>query len=307
MRFVEIRNFYKKLLFLSLFFSLVVSFILFGVYFIVEEIINPDQKVSTLLEENQHLMEKLADFSNKYKSLEKRVDEITKKSNDLRLYANIPVLKENDLNFGVGGKVYEKINPSTSEEVSEILRNLDTDYDEINLKINFEKDNFKTIESTFDSNQKLYDAIPAIKPTMEGYFGDRFGMRMHPILKIRRMHNGMDIVCNTGTKVYAPGAGTVVFAGRKGGYGWLVEIDHGFGYKTRFAHLSKIKVKKYQKVKRGDLLALSGRSGRLSTGPHLHYEIRHNGVVLNPRNFIFDDVTVFDIKKDKNEGEKSSI
>jgi murein DD-endopeptidase MepM/ murein hydrolase activator NlpD len=120
-------------------------------------------------------------------------------------------------------------------------------------------------------------------------------MRMHPILKIRRMHTGTDFVANVGTPVYAPGGGVVSFAGRRGGYGITLEIDHGFGYKTIFAHLSKILVKKGQKITRGDLIAESGNSGKLSTGPHLHYEVRHNGIALNPKNFMYDDVDLFEV------------
>ena len=143
-------------------------------------------------------------------------------------------------------------------------------------------------------NSALYDALPAIKPCT-GYYGNKFGMRMHPILKIRRMHTGQDIVTNTGTKVYATGGGKVDFVGRRGSLGITVEIDHGFGYRTVYGHLSKIKVTKGQVVKRGDLIALSGSTGRLSTGPHLHYEVRHNGIAKNPRDFIFDEVDLFEI------------
>jgi murein DD-endopeptidase MepM/ murein hydrolase activator NlpD len=108
------------------------------------------------------------------------------------------------------------------------------------------------------------------------------------------MHNGVDIVADVGTKVIIPGNGKVIFAGYKSATGYTVEIDHGFGYQTNYFHLSKIKVKVGQKVKRGEILGLSGRSGRLCNGPHLHYEVLHNGVALNPRNFIFDNVNIFE-------------
>jgi murein DD-endopeptidase MepM/ murein hydrolase activator NlpD len=124
-------------------------------------------------------------------------------------------------------------------------------------------------------------------------------MRRHPILKIKRMHNGLDFIAYYNTPVYAPGGGIVEYVGRRGGFGKMVVINHGFGYKTRYAHLNKYKVKKGQKVKRGDLIALSGNSG-LSTGPHLHYEIRHNGIALNPRNFIFDDIKIFEFAQNLN-------
>jgi murein DD-endopeptidase MepM/ murein hydrolase activator NlpD len=108
------------------------------------------------------------------------------------------------------------------------------------------------------------------------------------------MHHGLDFLSNIGDSVYSPGDGIVTFIGNKGGYGKVVRINHGFGYETLYAHLSKFKVKKGQKINRGELIALSGNSGSLSTGPHLHYEVRHKGVSLNPRNFLFEDVRLFD-------------
>lgn len=299
LRFVEIRNFYRKFVFLTLFFGLLISFLVFGAFFIIEEVVNPDSKVTSLQAENKRLVDQLSQYSAKFNEIEKQINELTSQSNDLRLHANLEYLTEDDLNFGYGGKIFDVINPSNSVEVSNLLDELNNYTERIETKINFEKDNYEKISSTLESNVKLYESIPAINPAADGYYGDRFGMRMHPILKIRRMHSGLDIVCNMNTEIFASGAGTVTFAGRKGGLGWTVEIDHGFGYKTTYGHLNKIKVKKYQKVKRGDLIALSGKSGRLSTGPHLHYEIRHNGVVLNPRNFIIDDVNIFDLVKNQ--------
>ncbi|MCW8849396.1 MAG: M23 family metallopeptidase, partial [Melioribacteraceae bacterium] len=104
------------------------------------------------------------------------------------------------------------------------------------------------------------------------------------------MHTGIDILVNNGENIYAPGDGIVVKANNRSGYGKTIEIDHGHGYTTLYAHLSKLKVKQGQSVKRGDLLGLSGETGSLATGPHLHYEVKHNGVHLNPKNFIFSDI-----------------
>jgi len=115
---------------------------------------------------------------------------------------------------------------------------------------------------------------------------------MHPILKIRRMHTGIDILSNLRTPVHVTGDGKIQSVGYRGGYGLTVQVDHGFGYSTLYAHLSKVLVKKGQKVKRGDIIAKTGNSG-LSTGPHLHYEVRHNGKALNPSGFFFDDINFF--------------
>ena len=117
---------------------------------------------------------------------------------------------------------------------------------------------------------------------------------MHPILKVRKMHAGIDFVSDIGTLVYATGKGKVVYVGRRGSYGLEVVIDHGFGYRTTFAHLYKSLVRRGQKVERGDVIAKTGNSG-LSTGPHLHYEVSHKGIKLNPSRFIFDDLDFIEL------------
>jgi murein DD-endopeptidase MepM/ murein hydrolase activator NlpD len=99
----------------------------------------------------------------------------------------------------------------------------------------------------------------------------------------------MDFVTDVGTPVYAPGNGKVISVRRNGGYGLEVTIDHGYGYRTKYAHLSKSLVKRWQKVERGQIIAKSGNSG-LSTGPHLHYEVSHNGRKLNPASFFINDL-----------------
>lgn len=297
LKFVEIHNFYKKFVFLLLFFSSVISFFIFGTYFIIKEYVNPDAEVKTLQAENSELVEKLKNFSAKFEEFEVKMKDLTEVNNDLRLATNLDPITEEDKNFGTGGSVFEDLSLTSSEDVNAYVSHINSQIDNISLALNFEKNNFNEIKTKLELNDKLYDALPAIKPA-SGRYGDKFGMRYHPILKIRRMHYGIDVLANTGTPVYAPGKGVIEFAGRKGGHGNTLVIDHGFGYKTLYSHLSKFKVKRGQKVNRGDLIALTGSSGRLATGPHLHYEVKHNGIALDPRNFIFDDVKIFEINPD---------
>ncbi len=298
LKFVEIRNFYRKFIFLILFFSSVISFLIFGTFFVINQIINPNAEVTKLQMENRVLQNKLKSALRKYDDLDTRLDKITKENNALRLAVNLAPIDVNNRVKGMGGAVFDDIPISNSKDVKKILTKLNSKIAEVAAEVNFEKNNYETIKNKLEYNKRLYRAIPAIKPA-DGPYGDKFGMRWHPILKIRRMHNGIDILVNTGSPVYSTGDGIVSFVGRRGGYGKVVEIDHGFGYMTLYAHLSKYLVRKGQKVKRGDEIALSGNTGRLSTGPHLHYEVRHNGIPLNPRNFIFDDVNLFDIVKKK--------
>ena len=122
------------------------------------------------------------------------------------------------------------------------------------------------------------------------YSVNGFGMRVHPVLRVYRMHEGIDITNDVGTNIYAAGDGTVQFAGRTaGGYGVVIELQHGYGYSSLYAHLDRVLVRPGQQVKRGELIAKCGRSGLVS-GPHLHFEVRRSGRKMNPVDFFFDDV-----------------
>lgn len=142
-------------------------------------------------------------------------------------------------------------------------------------------------------NDERLQCIPAIQPvsnkdlkrTASGY-----GLRIDPIYKTHKFHHGMDFSADTGSPVYATGNGTVVKSGWESGYGLTIEIDHGFGYRTRYAHLSKNQARRGQKVKRGEVIGLVGSTGK-STGPHLHYEVVNKGRKVNPINYYFMDLT----------------
>ena len=135
--------------------------------------------------------------------------------------------------------------------------------------------------------------LPAIQPVLNKDLkrtASGYGMRIDPVYHVRRFHAGMDFSAPVGTDVFATGNAKVVFTGWKQGYGNTVELDHGFGYTTLYAHLYKIIVRKGQNVKRGDVIALVGNTGK-STGPHLHYEVRYQDKPVDPRNFYFYDLT----------------
>lgn len=125
--------------------------------------------------------------------------------------------------------------------------------------------------------------------------GDRYGMRMHPILKYKRMHKGIDLVAPKGTPILATANGKVVKAAYSVGYGKMVVIDHGNGVETVYAHLKKLNVEKGQAVSRGEQIAELGSTG-MSTGPHLHYEIRIEGAKIDPLTMV-EGVTNEDIKE----------
>ena len=133
----------------------------------------------------------------------------------------------------------------------------------------------------------LFDGIPNGDPTGgKGRISDHYGYRTHPVLHHRQMHSGLDFAMPVGTPIYATANGVVLSAGIQPGYGHMVEIRHNFGFGTRYGHLNgKYLVKQGDFVRKGDIIAYSGNSG-LSTGPHLHYEIRFISKPLNPINFV---------------------
>jgi murein DD-endopeptidase MepM/ murein hydrolase activator NlpD len=294
LQFVEIENYKKKALVYFSIAVLCISGIFFGVYAILDSVLNSDKSFAELRKENQLLKSKLEDYSTLFTSLSDELDSLTSVNNYLRLAANLRPLSDEEKRMGTGGGFFDNLldfSPSGSE-----FAELEGYLEEIKKKIEFEKTEYQIISDRLKENNSLFDAIPAIRPTMGDFAAEGFGMRRHPILKIIRMHEGLDIITDQGSKVYSSGKGTVDFVGRRGGYGLTIEVDHGYGYRTVYAHLSQALVKRGQIINRGHLIALSGNSG-LSTGPHLHYEVHHNGIKKDPEEFFFDNTGFFELTK----------
>jgi murein DD-endopeptidase MepM/ murein hydrolase activator NlpD len=137
-------------------------------------------------------------------------------------------------------------------------------------------------------------SIPAIQPVSNHdlkRLSSYFGYRPDPIYKVKKFHSGVDFSAPKGTPIYATGEGVVIKTKHsRRGYGNTIEIDHGYGYKTFYAHISEIKVKRGEKVKRGQIIATVGNTGK-STAPHLHYEVRKNNRKVNPIYYFFTDLT----------------
>lgn len=159
--------------------------------------------------------------------------------------------------------------------------------DKLSAEATRQEQSLQELQAYFSTQKSLLASVPSVWPT-RGWVTSDFGSRVDPYTSERVMHAGIDIAGPHGKEIISPSDGTVVFAGLEGGYGNVVVIDHGYGIKSRFGHLASIKVKPGERVKRGDLIAAMGNTGR-STGPHLHYEVRVNGIAQNPRKFILDD------------------
>jgi murein DD-endopeptidase MepM/ murein hydrolase activator NlpD len=159
--------------------------------------------------------------------------------------------------------------------------------DKLSAEATRQEQSLQELTAYFQDQKSLLASTPSVWPA-RGWVTSDFGQRLDPYTADRVMHAGMDIAAPHGKDVLSPSDGTVVFNGLEGGYGNVLVIDHGYGIKTRYGHLAKIMVKAGERVKRGQTVATVGNTGR-STGPHLHYEVRVNGVPQNPRKFILED------------------
>ena len=159
---------------------------------------------------------------------------------------------------------------------------------------------YDQIADLIKNQQKMLTSIPSIQPVPNKNLermASGYGWRVDPIYKIQEFHKGMDFTCPIGTAVHVTGDGVVEIVDFSyGGYGNEVVVNHGYGYRTRYGHLSRFNVKAGQKVKRGDVIAFSGNTGK-STGPHVHYEVIKNGQVLNPVYFYYNDLKDADFEK----------
>lgn len=246
---------------------------------------------SVLTAENRMLKERVREFSERMEALELGVDQLYVRGNELRLLADLDRIDEDTRTAAVGGgRMLPASNAFLTGEAGEILDNAQNLIQKLSREVRLQQTSYSAIARKFEYNKKFFGHLPAIKP-MAGYYSiNAFGMRIHPVLKVYRMHSGVDITNDSGTKVYATAEGVVRYASRtNGGYGIAVELSHGYGYATFYAHLSKVLVRRGQAVKRGELIGLSGRSGLVS-GPHLHYEVRLNGAKQNPVDYFFDDL-----------------
>lgn len=179
-------------------------------------------------------------------------------------------------------------------DYSKLVKTLTMRIDQLTKATVIQSRSYDDVWNLIQNQDKMLASIPAIMPLKQSdikLMASGFGMRIDPIYKTSHFHAGMDLVADIGKPVYSTGDGRVEFAGRDAsGYGIHVIIDHGFGYKTLYGHLSELKCVEGQKITRGDLIGLIGSTGK-SVGPHLHYEVHKNGVPVNPVNYYFSDLT----------------
>ncbi|UGS21604.1 M23 family metallopeptidase [Flavobacterium cyclinae] len=213
-------------------------------------------------------------------------------NNIYRIYFNATPISEEERKAGFGGvNRYKDLQGFNN---SDLIENTTRRVDVLTKELVIQSKSLDEIVALAKQKEKLLAAIPAIQPVKNEdlkQMASGFGYRSDPFTKIRKFHYGMDFTARTGTPIYATGDGVVYKADASlSGYGNHIEINHGFGYKTLYAHLSKYKCRPGQKVKRGDIIGYVGSTGR-SQAPHLHYEVFKNGERVNPLNFYYGSIS----------------
>ncbi|MDO9153739.1 MAG: M23 family metallopeptidase [Paludibacter sp.] len=234
-----------------------------------------------------------------YRVLEKQFEETQEVLTDLQqrdnnmyrvIFQADPIPLEVRKSSAINSDYYKQLLKMTN---SEIVISTTKKMAEIRKQIYIQSKSYDELILLVKNKEEMLACIPAIQPILNKdltRMASGFGWRIDPVYRSRRFHEGMDFTAPVGTDIYATGNGTVVSAGWQQGYGNSIDINHGFGYMTRYGHLSKIKAGVGKKVKRGEVIGLVGNTGK-STGPHLHYEVHFKGVVMNPQNYYFMDLS----------------
>jgi murein DD-endopeptidase MepM/ murein hydrolase activator NlpD len=283
---------WKQKLFRVSTFLVAAVFMGFVIYVLAARLIDsPKEKL--LKKENSEL-------KSQYELLNRRMEQATAVLEDIQrrddeiyriIFEAEPIAKEiREAGFG-GVNRYKKLEGyKNSQLIIESARMLD----QITKQLYIQSKSFDEVLDMAVRKEEMLAAIPAIQPVANKELkrmASGYGMRMHPIYKRRKLHTGMDFSAERGTEIYASGAGKVIEAKKsRRGYGNHVIIDHGYGYQTLYAHMSKINVRRGEKVMRGTVIGEVGNTG-LSVAPHLHYEVIRDGEKVNPINYYFNDLT----------------
>ena len=249
--------------------------------------------------EIQNLTSQYEVINNDMQQVETVLDEIQERDDNIyRVIFEADPIPTSIRKQGFGGvNRYEKLLGLSN---SELMINTSKKIDQLTKQLYLQSKSFDEVIDLAKNKSNMLASIPAIQPVANKdlkRMASGYGYRIHPIYKTRKMHYGMDFSAKTGTEIYSTGDGVVSKVKRsKRGYGNYVKINHGFGYETLYAHMSKYIVKKGQKVKRGEIIGFVGNSG-ISTAPHLHYEVRKDNKKINPVNFYYNDLSPEEYEK----------
>jgi murein DD-endopeptidase MepM/ murein hydrolase activator NlpD len=247
---------------------------------------------ASLRRENEALAAEVDQIREQMEQLDQSIATLTEKDEELRVVAGLPEIDKDVRRVGVGGPgtrgvsaTLARLNPAVGAKVESSHQDLGS----LLRRASLLRASMDEATTQLQRNRERMASVPTILPA-NGHLSSLFsGSRYHPVLRISRPHKGIDIAARVGEPILAAAKGRVVFSGNRGnGYGNMVEIDHGHGFITRYAHASRLHVRSGQTVDRGFRIADVGATGLVS-GPHLHYEVEQNGRQVDPMNFVIGD------------------
>ncbi len=282
----------KKVIFVSLVFILTLT-ILISVSLKMFTGIYQNWRISHLRKANSELEHQIYNLEQKLVQLDNKVVSLERQDDDLRVFVDIPTINPDIRRLGTGGQSPAVITgySSVNESLLGFAQNVDQQLFNLSHRLDLLIDSRDEIVTKYNKNSSQLRQTPSIHPVRRGRISDSFGYRIDPFTGQRKHHNGVDISAPRGTDIYSTADGIVIEAVSK--YtpnqlrGKYVIIDHGFGFKTKYAHLSKVLVKPGQKIARYTVIGKVGDTGR-ATGPHLHYEVIKEDRQVNPIYYFMD-------------------
>lgn len=249
-------------------------------------------RLSQILNENRVVQQEINRIEKELSGLQTVIDSIKIYDEKLRAFAPLKPIDEELRDMGVGGATPEFSREELSASVRKNLTYISETLDNLVGRARLQRTSYTELVDFLREKAFLRDHTPSIIP-VQGWMIRGYGYQVDPFTGQVKMHEGLDIAAPTGTPIVAPASGTVRYAGNKKDYGVCVEIDHGYGFTTMYAHCQRLRVISGMQVRRGDIIAYVGNTGR-STGPHLHYEVHLSHSVVNPINYILSSKSIVD-------------
>jgi murein DD-endopeptidase MepM/ murein hydrolase activator NlpD len=256
-----------------------------------KELAGKDDLLAMIERQNNDLQgqrTQLQSFAHEINNLKASLVALNDFESKIRIMANLEHKPDQASLFAMGGSMPDDLDPNLplSQDHDRLVRQMHDQIEHVQQASSVQGNSFKSLIKSLESKRNLLAATPSLRPT-KGWYSSKFGYRVSPFTGRKEFHKGLDIATREGTPIIAPADGVVTFSGKKWLIGKMLTIDHGYGMVTRYGHVAKFLKRKGNRVKRGDVIALVGNTGR-STGPHLHYEVRLNGVPVNPTKYILD-------------------